>query len=57
MLNIEFSEKKNTHKWYWKHLSYMCKSKSGRSLPGVEHKPKRIKETRSRTRKLHRDLD
>lgn len=35
----------------------MCKSKSGRSLPGVEHKPKKIEATRSGTRKRHRDLD
>lgn len=35
----------------------MCKSKSGGSLLGVEHKPKRIEEDQSGTRKLHRDLD
>jgi len=35
----------------------MCKSKSGRSLLGVEQKPKRIEEAHSETRKLHRDLD
>lgn len=35
----------------------MCKSKSGGYLPGVEHKPKKIKEAHLRTRKLHRDLD
>ena len=35
----------------------MYKSKSGRPLPGVEHKPKKMKETRSGTRKYHRDLD
>jgi hypothetical protein len=35
----------------------MYKSKSGESLPGVEHKPKKIKGTRSGTRKRHRDLD
>lgn len=28
---------KNKHKWYWKHLSYMCKSKSRKSLLGVSH--------------------
>lgn len=46
-------------KWCWDHLSYMCKSNSGRSLPGVEPKPKkkRVEETHSGTRKLHRDLD
>lgn len=44
-------------KWYWDHLSYMCKEKSGRPLPGVEHKPKRLEEAHSGTRKLHRDLD
>lgn len=35
----------------------MCKSKSGVSLPGVEHKPKKMKEAHSGTRKYHRDLD
>ena len=44
-------------KWYWDHLSYMCKLRSGRSLPGVEHKPKRIEEAHSGTRKWHRNLD
>ena len=39
------------------YLSYMCKSKSVRSLLGVEQKPKRIEEAHSETRKLHRDLD
>lgn len=38
-------------------LSYMCKWKSGESLPGVEHKPKKMKETHSVTREYHRDLD
>lgn len=37
--------------WYWKNLSYMCKLKSGGSLPGVEHKPKRIQKAHLRTRK------
>lgn len=35
----------------------MRKEKSGRPLPGVEHKPKRLEEAHSGTRKLHRDLD
>jgi len=35
----------------------MCKSKSGRSLLGVEHKPKRIKEAHSGTRECYRDLN
>lgn len=39
------------------HLSYMYKSKSGGSLLGVEHKPKKIEEAQSGTRKLHRDLN
>jgi len=42
---------------YWGHLPYMCKSKSGRSLLGVEHKPKRIKEAHSGTRECYRDLN
>nr|QSH89921.1 ATP-dependent protease proteolytic subunit [Verbena officinalis] len=49
--------KHNKKKWKWEDLSYMCKSKSGGSLPGVEHKPKKMKETHSGTRKYHRDLD
>lgn len=28
-------------KWYRQYLSYMCKSNWGRSLPGVENKPKK----------------
>ncbi|KAG5626504.1 hypothetical protein H5410_011722 [Solanum commersonii] len=35
----------------------MYKSKSGGSLPGVEHKPKKMKQTHSGTRKYHRGLD
>lgn len=38
-------------------LYAMRKSKEGGSLPGVEHKPKKMKETHSETRKPHRDLD
>ena len=56
----QIEKKKRSHskkKGYWDHLSYMCKSNSGRSLPGVEHKPKRVEEAHSGTRKLHRDLD
>lgn len=33
--------------WYWGHLSYMCKSKSGESLLGVEPKPKKMEEAHS----------
>ncbi|KAL3648307.1 hypothetical protein CASFOL_007731 [Castilleja foliolosa] len=35
----------------------VCIKVSGGPLPGVEHKPKKIKETHSGTRKYHRDLD
>lgn len=35
----------------------MYKENSGKSLPRVEHKPKKMKETQSVTRKYHRDLD
>ena len=50
------NEKKKTKTWYWGHLSYMCKSKSGGSLLGVEHKPKKMEEAHSGTRKWHRDF-
>jgi len=35
----------------------MCKYNSDRSLPGVEHQPKRIERAHSGTRKSHRDLN
>jgi len=38
-------------------LYAMRKSKEDGSLPGVEHKPKKMKETHSGTRKPHRDWD
>jgi hypothetical protein len=50
----EIHKKKEVYskkKWYRGNLSYMCKSKSGLFLPGVEHKPKRIEEAHSGTRK------
>lgn len=34
----------------------MYKKNSGKSLPRVEHKPKKIKETQLVTRKYYRDL-
>ena len=40
---INSGRSSNKKKRYWKHLFYMDKSKSGRSLPGVEHKPKNFK--------------
>lgn len=42
---------------YWRHLSYMCKLKSDRSLIGIEHKPKKIEKIHSRTRKYHGGLN
>lgn len=43
MRNDEKKLKKNgtKKKWYRQHLSYMCESNSGGSLPGVENKPKK----------------